>query len=236
MQPVRRLLIVACATLALGNSLGCATLSAPRWLGGGSAPESTEALTAADQLPKSQTVQACLATADQLSAQGHVREAALLLEKAQRLDPQAAEYPKRLAGLYDLQGDPVRATAEFRRALAASPGDAQLLNDFGCLLDRQGNHDEAEGHLRRAVELEPQNQRAITNLAICVARQGRHQEAFDLFASVVGPAAAHTNVGMLLARGGRTTEAQAAFRNALAIDPTQRQASMAMEYLAANSP
>jgi Tfp pilus assembly protein PilF len=233
---IRPWLFVACATLALGNSLGCATLSPPRWLGGGVAPESTEPFTAADQLPKSQTVQACLATADQLTAQGHAREAALLLEKAQKLDPQAAEYAKRLAGLYDLQGDSVRATAEFRRALAASPGDAQLLNDFGCLLDRQGNHAEAEGHLRRAVEIEPQNQRAITNLAICAFRQGRHQEAFDLFASVVGPAAAHTNVGMLLARSGHTALAQAAFRSALAIDPAQRQATMALEYLAANSP
>ncbi|HUE69887.1 MAG TPA: tetratricopeptide repeat protein [Pirellulaceae bacterium] len=187
-----------------------------------------------DELPEAQTVHACLTAAEELAVEGHAREAALLYEKARGLDPQATDYSRRLAGLYDLQGDLARAGTEFRAALAAAPHDADLLNDYGCFLDRQGNYAEAERLLRQALSANPQHERAQVNLGITLAHQGRFQEAFDTFSAVVGPAAAHSNVGMLLARQGRREEALQAFQQALAIDPDVSQARAAVEYLTAN--
>jgi Tfp pilus assembly protein PilF len=184
-----------------------------------------------NELPNPQTLQVCLTTAEQLAVKGHAREAALLYERARGIDPTAIDYSRPLAGLYDLHGDLPKAAAEFQAALAKSPDDPDLLNDYACFFDRQGNYSAAEQHLRRALQVAPQHQRALTNLGIVLARQNRLQESFDVFTAAVGPAAAHSNLGMLLARQGRTAEAQAAFDNALAIEPNLAQANAGAEFL-----
>jgi Tfp pilus assembly protein PilF len=186
---------------------------------------------ASDELPAEQSVQVCIATAERLAGEGHAREAILLYEKARRLDPQAANISRRLAGLYDLSGDAAHANIEFQAAVAAAPGDADLLNDAGCFYDRLGDFVQAERLLRQALAASPQHARAQTNLGITLAHQGRFQEAFDAFAAVVGPAAAHSNVGTLLARQGRDEEARHAFAQALALDSQLAQAKLATEYL-----
>jgi Tfp pilus assembly protein PilF len=219
-----QLVIAWTALVYVAGATGCATLSK-------SIGWERTAADSPNALPKNKTTEACLSTAEQLAAQGHSREAMLLYEKARGLDSTAIDYSRRLAGLYDLQGDLPKAAAEFQAALARSPDDPDLLNDYGCFLDRQGNFAEAEQHLRRALQSSPQHQRALTNLGIVLAHQGRYQEAFDTFALAVGPAAAHNNVGMLLARQGRTMEAAAAFENALALDPALSQARAGADFL-----
>jgi Tfp pilus assembly protein PilF len=184
-----------------------------------------------DALSADQTVQACLATAEKLAAEGHAREAILLYEKARRLDPQAAPYSAALARLYDMAGDPARAQAEFTAALAAAPRDVNLLNDFGCFHDRQGNLAEAERLFRQALSLDSGYVRAQINLGVTLVRQGRVEEAFQAFAPAVGPAAAHSNVGILLAKQGRHAEARRAVELALALQPDLAQARAVQAYL-----
>ncbi len=184
-----------------------------------------------DDLPTAQTVQACLTTADQLAAEGHAREACLLYEKARGLDAGAADYARRLAPLYDAQGDLARAGSEFNAALAAAPHDADLLNDVACFHERQGNFAEAERLFRLALAAQPTHERAAVNLGITLAHQGRIQAAFDTFAKVVGPAAAHSNVGMLLAQQGRTSEALLALNEALRLNPALPQAQAVARHL-----
>ena len=176
-------------------------------------------ITSSDELPMRDTVRACIATAEQLEQQGHHREAIQLYEKARGLDPKATNYARHLAGLYDLENDPARSLAEFEAALAAAPADADLLNDFGCFQDHRGKYAEAESLLRKAIAVAPQNERAKINLAITVAHQNRYPESFDIFSTVVGPAAAHSNLGVLMAKRGQWEEAKRAFEQALALNP-----------------
>jgi Tfp pilus assembly protein PilF len=175
--------------------------------------------TSSDELPMRDTVRACIATAEQLEQQGHHREAIQLYEKARGLDPKATNYARHLAGLYDLENDPAHSLAEFQTAIAASPNDADLLNDFGCFEDRRGNYAEAESILRKAVAASSQSDRTRINLAMTLAHQKRYKESFDLFSNVVGPAAAHSNLGVILAKQGQIDQAKRAFEQALALNP-----------------
>lgn len=234
--PHNRIRVVAAATL-LACWSGCAALPPPKAPATDSPPHGKRAQNStSDELPQAQTVHACLTAAEQLAAEGHAREAALLYEKARGLDPQATDYSRRLAGLYDLQGDLARAGTEFHAALAAAPHDPDLLNDYACFLDRQGSYAEAERLFHQALAANPQHERAQVNLGITLGHQGRFQEAFDTFSAVVGPAAAHSNVGMLFAKQGRRDEALRAFQQALAMNPDLPQARAAVEYLTSNFP
>jgi len=54
--------------------------------------------------------------------------------------------------------------------------------------------------------------------------QGRWDEGFQTYEIAVGPAAAHSNLGVLLIEQGRWWEAQQHLQTALTIDPTIRPA------------
>ncbi|QDU27029.1 photosystem I assembly protein Ycf3 [Anatilimnocola aggregata] len=213
---------------------GCASLSLkkPSLPAMPALPTLTRAKTPADEeLPTAQTVKLCLTTAAELTQQGHLQEAILLYEKARALDPEAADYSRLLASLYDGQENFSKAKAEYELALQKYPADPNLLNDFGCLNDRQGNFEAAEGLLRQAIAAEPTHDRAKTNLAITLAHQSKYKEAFVLFSEVSGPAAAHSNLGTIMARQGRAEDAKSAFRSALEINPAIPQARAMLDHL-----
>ncbi len=175
------------------------------------------------ELPPKESARACLTTAAEMRAKGHVEQAIFLYEKARRDDPSLSAVAHPLADLYDQQGDGVRALAEYKKALAAAPKDADVQNDFGCYYYRRGNYAEAEPYFRKALSIAPEHAQAGMNLALVLAHQGHFEESYKTFARVVGPAAAHSNVGVLLAKAGRTDEARQEFRQALALDSTLKQ-------------
>ncbi len=227
-----RLTTCLAAVVLIATSSGCSAVNrfVPGGAGFASAADKNLAVNP-DELPPRQTAQACIKTAEQLASDGQAREAILLYEKARGVDPNATNYSRRLAPLYDLSDDVARATTEFNAAIATAPADADLLNDAGCFYDRQGNPAQAERLLRQAVAVNPQYARAQINLGLAIGHQGRFQEAFDVFAPVVGPAAAHSNVGMLLAKQGRNEEALRALQQALALNANLPQTRAVIEHL-----
>ncbi len=184
-----------------------------------------------EELPPKQAARACLTTAEEMRAKGHVQQAIFLYEKARRDDPSLTSVAHPLADLYDQQGDGVRALAEYKKALAAAPKDADVQHDFGCYYYRRGNYAEAEPYFRKALSIAPEHQQAGMNLALVLAHQGHFEESYKTFARVVGPAAAHSNVGVLLAKAGRTDEARQEFRQALALDSTLKQPQAFLAYM-----
>ncbi|MCA9162980.1 MAG: tetratricopeptide repeat protein [Planctomycetales bacterium] len=178
-----------------------------------------EATTPELPLPSAEAAEVCVLTAESMETGGHWREAAALYERARQSDPAAANYARRLAVLYDRLDQPARAKREYEAALAETPRDADLLNDVGFFYYRQGDLAQAEHWLRRALAEQPRHERAQVNLGMTLAGAGRSAEAFEAFAPVVGPAAAHSNIAAVLARQGRQREAIAACQQALAIDP-----------------
>lgn len=185
------------------------------------------------ELPARRAAEVCLATAQQLETAGKDSEAIQQYERARHFHSDLPEATHRLAILYDRTGDVRRAEQAFAAALKQSPKHADLHNDWGFFLASQQRWPEAEAAYRRALDLSPDNPRATTNLALALGEQGRYADAFALFAQVSGPAAAHSNLGVLLARHGRETEARDAFRQALAADPHH---GHARQFLAALEP
>jgi Tfp pilus assembly protein PilF len=207
--------------LALVGANGCvsapllSSLNMARPTGGEPAPASRSE--SSDTLPPKQAAEACLATAKELQAHGHAQEAIILYERARQLNPQEQQVSRFLAVLYDQQGNDARALTEYRKALELAPRDADLLNDFGYFFYRRHDSRQAEEQFRKVIAQSPEHERAWVNLGLALGEQERFQESFEAFAKVLGPAAAHSNVGVILAAHQRKSEAEAAFKQALAV-------------------
>jgi Tfp pilus assembly protein PilF len=171
----------------------------------------------ADTLPPKQAAEACLATAKELQAHGDAQEAILLYERARQLNPRGQQVSRFLAVLYDQQGNDTRALTEYRKALELAPHDADLRNDFGYFYYRRREWRQAEEEFRKAIAQSPEHERAWVNLGLALGEQERFRESYEAFAKVLGPAAAHSNVGVILAAHQRQAEAEAEFKQALAI-------------------
>jgi Tfp pilus assembly protein PilF len=180
-------------------------------------------------LKPAEAARACLKTADELAQHGHRREAIMLYERAQSLDPKV-QVSRFLAVLYDQENSP-EAFTEFNRALAASPKDADLLNDFGYYYYKRGDLTNAEQQLRAALSHSPRHEHAWVNLGMVLGEQGRYRESFEAFSKVVSQAAAHSNLGMILAKNGHLSEAQKEFRQALALEPNLEQPRALLAYM-----
>lgn len=183
------------------------------------------------ELPPKEAAKACLATAEQLQQQGCDREATLLFERARQLDPKQTRICRNLAMLYDRQGEFAKALVEYEKALKLAPKDAELLNDVGYLHYQKSEWSEAESWFRKALAADANLERAQVNLAMTLGQQGRYRECFEAFEKVVGPAAAHSNVGVILARHQRRAEAANAFQQALALQPDLQQAHTFLAFL-----
>lgn len=221
----RRTPLLLCLLLIIN---GCATSSLTRWKS-----ESNDGLanTVVDPDDVQGIAQVCTVTAEHLEKQGHQREAILLYERARAHDPQALNYARRLAVLYDHQNQPQKALDEYEQALEKSPHDPDVLNDFGFFHYRQGNMDVAEELLDRALQLDNSHQRAWTNLGIVRAHQGRYEESFEAFSQVSNEAAAHANVGTIMARQGQFEDAKEALRRATELDPALERPRAILSYL-----
>lgn len=178
-----------------------------------------------------QAAAACIETARKLQSQGHAREAIVLFERARELAPKDRTIARFLAVLYDQEGHDGRAVAEYNKAIEATPRDPDLLNDWGYYHYRRKDLKEAERIFHEAVSIAANHERACVNLGLVLGEQARYDEAFEAFARVLGPAAAHSNVGVILAGHGSIERARSEFRLALAIQPDLKQSQSFLAYL-----
>ena len=223
MRRVKRL-VLACSVLVALN--GCSLLNIPDKLAKSPLPipaagkkTNQPVKKVATELPPEHKAQACITTAEALEVQGHDQEATLLYERARAADPNAIDYARRLAALYDRLGNVARAEQEFQEALQTSPQDMDLLNDYGYFQMRRGEVAAAESTFRDVLSESSAHEQARINLALTLAKQARWQESFETFAPAVGAAAAHSNVGVLMAKAGHYQDAERAFQQALTLDP-----------------
>jgi Tfp pilus assembly protein PilF len=191
---------------------------------------------APDELPSKQTARLCAATAEQMQQKGFIEQAIFLYEKARDNDPKLPNVAHHLALLYDQQGDGSRALNEFKRALEAAPKDADLLNDFGYYHYHHGDTADAEIWYRKALAISPNHAQALMNLAIVLGHERQYQESIERFTRVVGPAAAYSNVGILMMEQGDREQAHDAFAQALRLDPTLNQPQAFLAYLDRGNP
>jgi Tfp pilus assembly protein PilF len=221
------------AALGFVTATGCTSEGFPPWKTAAAPTDNESAVSAAshDELPPQEAARACLVAAEQMQNSGQVEQAIGLYEKARRNDPGLKTIAHHLAVLYDVQGDGTRSLAEYRQAVEAEPRNPDVFSDLGYYYFKRDNLSDAERELRKAVELDPKHAKALTNLGMVLAGEKHFDESFQMFSRVVGPAAAHSNVGVLLAKQGRNDEARREFHEALALDSTLQQPKAFLAYL-----
>ena len=87
----------------------------------------------------------------------HHAQAAVLLERADRLEPGKGSIVEALARAYYNSGQHDRAAESFRRLLEIDPSAAYGHFGLGQALKMAGRRDEARVHLRLAVALSPES-------------------------------------------------------------------------------
>ena len=140
---------------------------------------------------------------------------------------------RKLAALYDKMGRFAKAEAHYKSAQKLAPGDARVWNDVGYSQYLQQHWAEAENALKTADRLEPNNPRTLTNLGLTYAAQGKTDEALAVLTRAGGRAAAHANVGYVLAGLGLRDEAAEQYRKAILVQPElvpARQALVALRH------
>lgn len=163
---------------------------------------------------------ACLKTAHQLDSQHHDREAIALYERARGFDPKLKNVSRRLAVLYAQSKDTAKAKVEFDNAIAESPKDASLRSDAGYFFLQSGDLENAEAQLLESRNLATGHPQGTIHLAMLRAKQERVEESLALFKEVVGPAPAHANLGVILAKAGKRDLAIKHLEEAQRLDPS----------------
>jgi predicted O-linked N-acetylglucosamine transferase (SPINDLY family) len=172
-----------------------------------------------------------LAQALALHRAGRRREARALYERAlrQRPDDLQARFAYGLCLLED--GNLADGIAAMRLLVAARPDHAGAHQALGKALALGGDAAAAEAHLRRAVELAPEQADAWIELGGLLARRAPDEAERTLRAAVQRHprhAGLWCNLGNLLVERGRRAEAAECWRKALAINPAQIEAELAL--------
>lgn len=155
---------------------------------------------------------------------GKLSEAVGEYDKALDLDPKYQPALLGLARLYDRLGRYDEALVFYGKAAQNANDDAAVQNDYGLCLSRSGNNKDAVAALRRAVSLDSKKVLYRNNLATVLVELGRTDEAFQTLVAVHGEAVARYNVGFLLNKQGRKTEALAQFEQSAKLDPNLQEA------------
>ncbi|MFO0956402.1 MAG: tetratricopeptide repeat protein [Isosphaeraceae bacterium] len=142
-----------------------------------------------------------------------------------------AQVHRRKAGMLDRAGRFDLAESSYKKAIALNGKDPRAWNDMGYSYYLQGKWDEAVTALKKAHELDPKDERAAVNYGLSLAATGKAEQAFEVMSKTAGPAAAHMNVGFVLAASGKKDQARDHFQAALKIEPTMKNAGVALARL-----
>lgn len=158
---------------------------------------------------------------------------AQISERGENFDEAEAQYKKALdidgnhlpalvgyAHLEDRRSHLESATRLYQKAAKKYPKEASVHNDLGLCYHRRGMLNDATKSLRRAVELKGDNKLYRNNLAAVYVEQGKRKEALEQLIAAHGEAAAHYNLGYLLAQKHDNATTLDHFRTAAAKDPS----------------
>ena len=145
-------------------------------------------------------------------------------ERAVLLDPKSADALESLGRVHLHRNEIDKALSAFLSAVEIKPQNASLLSNTGYLFLKRGDLLQAHLYLERAVTIDGSLVEARNNLGIVLARIGEPDSALREFMAVNDPAAAFNNLGAVYMDQKRWADARAAFRRALALDPTHKKA------------
>lgn len=152
--------------------------------------------------------------------------------KPARPSAEKATAHRKLAVVLDRLGRFAESDAHYKAALKLAPDDPKVWNNAGYSQYVQGRWEEAERALKTAAKLAPGDAKVATNLGLTLAARGKSDEALAVLSKAVGPAAAHADIGYVLAATGRRSEAIGHYRTALSLQPGLPAAQAALMQLA----
>jgi tetratricopeptide (TPR) repeat protein len=119
-------------------------------------PEPTDAARQPADEPEAESAYELLQRGQSLIAKRHHAQAAIVLERADRLEPAKASILEALGQAYFNSNQPDRARETFERLLELDPSSHYAHFGLGQSLKRLGRRAEAGTHLRLAVALSPE--------------------------------------------------------------------------------
>lgn len=166
--------------------------------------------------------------AEALLAMGRAEEAAAMMDGLPARETPDADFHRLRGRALRAAGRVFDAEAAFRDALSLSPNDPKLLADLATTLLGQRRLKEAIPYAREAVSLRPETPAFYCLVAVIAEGLNLDKEAKDSLqlARQLAPTdpEPHTLSGFLLLRCGELAEAQTAFEQALAADPSRAEA------------
>ncbi len=166
--------------------------------------------------------------------QGNTAEAEKQYELALKETPKNTKLLCALARLRIRQGKFEEATKLYQQATKIAPDDPSVLNDVALCHARQNQWPEAMRAWNRCVQLQPKNALYRNNLAAAMVECGQVDGAMQQLLAVHNEAAAHYNLGYLLAKKGLQRNAAEQFQLALNKDPSLGQARQWLQRLGAS--
>lgn len=126
------------------------------------------------------------------------------------------------------------AGIELDKALKADPRNSRAHQIYGLLLVQLNQLGKAERHFKRAVQADDTNIAAAEDFASFLCQRGRASEGIERYKAIMDnplnaePALTRTRAGMCLVGTGDAVGAEQFFRDALAINPSIREALAGM--------
>ena len=134
----------------------------------------------------------------------------------------------------EMEQNPTEAIAAYRAVLDRAPNNALALHRMAVLTDMQGAHDEAESLFHQALEVQPDNADLLCDFGYSRYLQGDFEYAQRAYRESLQHDArsprTHTNLGLLLVRLNRETDARDHFAKA-GCDPAAIQLNLAYAYM-----
>jgi tetratricopeptide (TPR) repeat protein len=119
--------------------------------------------------------------------------------------------------------NPTEALAVFQKAIASDPAFSWPYHNIGRLYMDQNDHARAREWLLKAIEVNPNHWRAQFSLGVATHRLQRYEEALVAYTRAAGmnpsDADTHANLGWVLLKLGRRTEAIRELQTAVQLDP-----------------
>jgi tetratricopeptide (TPR) repeat protein len=142
-----------------------------------------------------------------------------------------------LAGIDYQLGDAAKATARLKEVVAAKPDDAGALQLLIDILVQGGKEDEAKQYMARLPEGAKMDPNTVLNMGIKAFNDGKMDKAFEAFDRAVKEnperADAYYYRGLVFLNRNKNAEAKADFEKLLSLDPNNRYAAEAKEFLKA---
>jgi len=158
-----------------------------------------------------------------LAALGNSKEAIETLNRAIRLNPNAASYHANLGEVLRQAGELQEAMKSLETAVKLDPQNAQALNNLGIIHYELRKFKDAIDYYRRALEIRSDMPEALNNLGNALRTTGDIDGALNAYQDALTYRAvypeAYNNLGTLLQQDRKLEEAEHALRKAIQQNP-----------------